>query len=80
VPDSPTEISTSGFAALNSSATAWVSGPTVLEPSIRRDPETPVGASDEPPDAVLSSPPQAATRSASADAETAAAKVFRIFT
>src|SRR5215204_2300174 len=39
VPAWPTLISTSGFSPLNCSATAWVSGPTVLDPLILIEPE-----------------------------------------
>src|SRR5829696_1523380 len=39
VPEVPTVTLTSGFSALNSSAIASVSGPTVLDPSTRMSPE-----------------------------------------
>src|SRR5215217_2917533 len=42
VPAWPTLISTSGFSPLNCSATAWVSGPTVLDPLILIEPERPL--------------------------------------
>ena len=67
VPDFADEISTSGFSPLNCSATAVVSGPTVLEPSMRSEPDRPVGTSRRP-SVVLSSSPQAATPSASSAA------------
>ena len=38
VPETPTEIFTSGFKIVNSSATAWVIGKTVEEPSINISP------------------------------------------
>src|SRR5215207_10047563 len=66
VPAWPTVTSTSGFDPLNCSATAWVSGPTVLEPSTRIEPERPL-TSEPPPLALLSSslePPHAATPTA----------------
>src|SRR5215211_1832625 len=53
VPACPTLISTSGLSPLNCSATAWVSGPTVLEPLMLIEPERPVAL--EPPLAVVSS-------------------------
>src|SRR3954470_4744232 len=61
VPEVPTVTLTSGFSALNSSATPSVRGPTVLEPSTRIWPET---ESLLPP--WSSPPPHAATPMATA--------------
>src|SRR5215207_8316917 len=63
VPEVPTVTLTSGFSALNSSAIASVSGPTVLEPSTLIEPERPPGLSPPPPPSSSSSP-HAATPSA----------------
>ena len=74
VPDVPTETLTSGFSAMKRSATASVSGPTVLEPSMRIVPES---AAVSPPLVVsdASSPlsPHALTPSASTIAPLSAA-------
>src|SRR5215218_10835627 len=63
VPEVPTVTLTSGFSALNSSAIASVSGPTVLEPSTRMSPDKLSGVLPEPP-LSLSSSPHAATPTA----------------
>src|SRR5215210_2866769 len=81
VPAWPTEIWTSGFSSLNCSATASVSGPTVLEPSIRIDPERlllPPPPELEPPDPLSSSSPHAVPPSASASAATSTAQRFEL--
>src|SRR5215211_1559471 len=62
VPEVPTVTLTSGFSALNSSAIASVSGPTVLDPSTRMSPERPLGVPLSP--SPSSSSPQAATPNA----------------
>src|SRR4029450_14033389 len=55
VPEVPTVTLTSGFSALDSSAIAAVSGPTVLEPSTRIEPDRfpllPPSSSSSPPHA-----------------------------
>src|SRR5215212_4953512 len=63
VPDVPTVTLTPEFSALNSSAIASVSGPTVLDPSTRMSPER---SPEEPPESPSpsSSLPQAATPTA----------------
>jgi hypothetical protein len=81
VPAWPTVTSTSGFDAANCSATAWVSGPTVLEPSTRIEPESPLGP--EPLLALLSSslePPHAATPTARTPQQEAASIDLRRIT
>ena len=66
VPEVPTVTLTSGFSCWKPSATASVSGATVLEPSIRIVPDRPDGVSPlSAVSVVLSSSPQAATPSAS---------------
>ncbi len=69
VPDSPTVTWTSGFSPWKPSAAACANGKTVLEPSIATGPER----SPPPlPLSPLSSPPHAATPSASRAAAAAA--------
>src|SRR3712207_2516479 len=77
VPDAPTVNLTPGFSSLKSSVAASAKGKTVDEPSMAIVPVSP--SSDEPePPLPPSSPPHAATPSASAHA-TASAGIHRMF-
>src|SRR4051812_4196743 len=81
VPAWPTLTSTSEFDSLNFSATAWVSGPTVLEPSTRIEPDR--APALDPPLAVAPSslePPHAATPMAIAPQQEKASIDLRVIT